>query len=209
MKKSVVVIGVIVAVVAVVAIGLLIAGGLWMRAQGGFGPHMMVRSWGHPRIMGLFGGGLLILVLFGVLAGAIAVLVVGLAGGKQKGSISEPTALDILKKRYASGEIDREEYERMRQELFSHGVITRERFEAEAREKAALSQRREGIVDPLLQEPADVWERRVAKVRDNLTDFYFAYNLTPQHFAEIVLVSARKVRYDCGVSLLHFIQGHR
>ena len=119
MKKGAVVIGVILAVVAVVAIGLLIAGGLWMRAQGGFGPHVMMGSWGHPRGVGLFGGGLLMLVLFGVLAGAITLLVVGLAGSKQKSSTSEPTALDILKRRYASGEIDREEFERMREELLT------------------------------------------------------------------------------------------
>ena len=125
MKKSVVVIGVILAVVAVVAIGLLIAGGLWMRAQGGFGPHMMMGRWGYPRAMGHFGGGgLLALVLLLVIAGAVALLVVGLRGGKQKDSVgeptaSEPTALDILKRRYASGEIDREEYERMREELLT------------------------------------------------------------------------------------------
>jgi len=124
-KKSVVVIGVILAVVAVVAIGLLIAGGLWMRAQGGFGPHMMMGRWGYPRAMGHFGGGgLLALVLFAVIAGAVVLLVVGLRGGKQTGSPSEPSAaepsaLDILKRRYASGEIDREEYERMREELLT------------------------------------------------------------------------------------------
>jgi putative membrane protein len=111
------VIGIVLAVLAVVAIGLLIAGGLWMRGQGGFGPHMMMGWWGHPRGMGLFGGGLGVLVLFGLTAGAIALLVVGLAGGKDKGAAGEPTALDILKRRYASGEIDREEFERMKEEL--------------------------------------------------------------------------------------------
>ena len=79
MKKGAVVIGVILAAVAVVAIGLLIAGGLWMRAQGGFGPHMMMGRWGYPRPMGHFGGGwLLALVLLLVIAGAVALLVVGL-----------------------------------------------------------------------------------------------------------------------------------
>jgi hypothetical protein len=74
----------------------------------------------------------------------------------------------------------------MRQELFLRGVISRERFEAEAREKAILSQQREGITDPLTQEPVDVWERRLAKVRDDLTDFYFAYNLPHHRFEDIV-----------------------
>ena len=37
--------------------------------------------------------------------------------GKLKGSSVEETPLDILKKRYASGEIDKEEFETMRREL--------------------------------------------------------------------------------------------
>ena len=76
--------------------------------------------------------------------------------------------------------------ERMRQELFQRGIISRERFEAEAREKAIQSQRREGIIDPYQEEPVDVWERRLRQVRDNLTDFYFAYNLAHDHFEQIV-----------------------
>jgi hypothetical protein len=76
--------------------------------------------------------------------------------------------------------------ERMRQELFRRGIITRENFEAEAREKAVQSQRREGMTDPPAEEPVDVWERRLARVRDDLTDFYFAYNLTHERFEDIV-----------------------
>ncbi len=76
--------------------------------------------------------------------------------------------------------------ERMRQELFRRGVISHEHFEAEAREKATQSQQREGITDPLAEEPVDVWEKRLARIRDNLTDFYFAYNLTHERFEEIV-----------------------
>ncbi len=76
--------------------------------------------------------------------------------------------------------------ERMRQELFRRGVITKERFEAEAREKAVQSQVREGIINPYQEESAEVWERRLAKVRDNLTEFYWAYNLSVQLFEDIV-----------------------
>ncbi len=76
--------------------------------------------------------------------------------------------------------------DRMRQEIFRRGVISREAFEAEVREKAILSQQREGIVDPLHSEPPDVWERRLAKIRDGLTDFYFAYNLSHDRFEQIV-----------------------
>ncbi|HEX9680903.1 MAG TPA: hypothetical protein VGA32_05575, partial [Anaerolineales bacterium] len=67
--------------------------------------------------------------------------------------------------------------ERMRAELFRRGVIDPEVFEAEVRQKAVESQTREGLLDPYTQEPPDVWQARTAIVRDNLTDFYFAYNL--------------------------------
>ena len=75
--------------------------------------------------------------------------------------------------------------DRMREELFRRGVITRERFEAEVREKAVQSQLREGIVNPYREESAGAWERRLAVIRDQLTEFYFAYNLSAQLFEEI------------------------
>jgi hypothetical protein len=76
--------------------------------------------------------------------------------------------------------------QRMREELFARGVITREEFEAEVREKALDSQRREGITRPYEEEPSDVWERRLDHFRNTLTEFYFAYNLPHRRFEEIV-----------------------
>jgi hypothetical protein len=67
--------------------------------------------------------------------------------------------------------------ERMRHELFQRGVISREVFENEVREKARESQAREGLTDPLAQESPDVWDQRLWITRQQLTDFYFAYNL--------------------------------
>lgn len=75
--------------------------------------------------------------------------------------------------------------ERMRHELFRRGVISKERFEDEVREKAVQSQKREGVVNPYQDETIETWERRLAKVRDNLTEFYWAYNLSPQLFEEL------------------------
>jgi len=66
---------------------------------------------------------------------------------------------------------------RMREELFRRGIITPQRFDAEIKEKAVLSQQREGIRDGLLEESAQKWELRWSRVRRTLTDFYFAYNL--------------------------------
>jgi len=76
--------------------------------------------------------------------------------------------------------------ERMRQELFSKGIITLTEFEAEVRQKAILSQYREGLHDPFGQEPEQVWNERLAVVRDQLTDFYFAYNMPTDRLEEII-----------------------
>jgi hypothetical protein len=76
--------------------------------------------------------------------------------------------------------------ERMRQEIFTRGIISPARLEEEAREKAIQSQKREGLAAPYLQEPADVWQRRLGQIRDYLTDFYFAYNLPHYRFEQIV-----------------------
>jgi hypothetical protein len=75
---------------------------------------------------------------------------------------------------------------RMRHELFARGIITKAAFDAEARRKAVESQEREGLHDPFVEERADVWETRLIRVRDFLTDFYFAYNLPYSEFERIV-----------------------
>lgn len=75
---------------------------------------------------------------------------------------------------------------RMRELLFERGIITAEDLEAEVRQKAVQSQEREGIDDPLTEERPGIWARRLEIVRDNLTDFYFAYNLPHELFEEIV-----------------------
>ncbi len=75
---------------------------------------------------------------------------------------------------------------RMRKRLFERGVISEEEFEEKATELAIESQKREGIKDPLREEPAEVWEERLAWARDYLTDFYFAYNLSLGEFERIL-----------------------
>jgi hypothetical protein len=75
---------------------------------------------------------------------------------------------------------------RMRRELFRRGVITSQAFEAEVRERAIRSQAIEGLHDPFAEEPTDIWELRLMRVRDFMTDFYFAYNLPFNLFEQIV-----------------------
>lgn len=73
----------------------------------------------------------------------------------------------------------------MREKLFERSVINPQDFEAEVREKARQSQRREGV-DSIGDEPHQDLEQRLTIIRDNLTDFYFAYNLPHSLFEEIV-----------------------
>lgn len=75
---------------------------------------------------------------------------------------------------------------RMRRAIFEHGIINQADFEAEVSEQAIHSQQREALQNPLSEEPADVWELRLSRLRDHLTDFYFAYNLPYELFEQIV-----------------------
>ena len=74
----------------------------------------------------------------------------------------------------------------MRRELFERGIVTPEAFEAEVREKAIQSQGREGLHHPYAEEAYDIWEKRLDRVREAQTDFYFAYNLLYEDFERIV-----------------------
>jgi hypothetical protein len=76
--------------------------------------------------------------------------------------------------------------ERMRETLFARGIVTAETFEQEVREKAIESQLREQLAVPLLEEPEEIWQRRLGRVRDILTEFYFALNLRPEDFLHLV-----------------------
>lgn len=76
--------------------------------------------------------------------------------------------------------------ERMREVLFGHKIISPQNFEAEVREQAIHSQKREGLENPFVEEPPEVWETRLDRVRNHLTDFYFAYNLPYELFEDIV-----------------------
>jgi hypothetical protein len=91
--------------------------------------------------------------------------------------------------------------ERMRQELFTRHVVSSDTFEQEVREKAIRSQFLEGLEYPMEQEAPEVWLERVRQVRDDLTDFYFAYNLPHSLFVEIVKSLVQDRRPDREVIL--------
>jgi hypothetical protein len=66
---------------------------------------------------------------------------------------------------------------RMREELFRRGIIDTSAFEAQVRDEAVLTQRVEGIENPYVQEPKEVWEARLNAVRIQLTDLLFSRHL--------------------------------
>jgi hypothetical protein len=74
----------------------------------------------------------------------------------------------------------------MRQELFARGIISVQAFETEVRKRAVDSQHREGLGDPFGQESEPIWNQRLSVIRDQLTDFYFAYNFPPERLAAII-----------------------
>jgi hypothetical protein len=82
----------------------------------------------------------------------------------------------------------------MRKTLYSRGIVRKEVFDEEVKRKAVESQVLEGIKDPLTEESNEVWLMRLTRVKDSLTDFYFAYNLPYSEFEDLV----RKVLAERG-----------
>lgn len=78
--------------------------------------------WGMHMMWGSFGIGMMLFMLaFWVLVIVGVVVLIrwawtGMAGAPQKG-VSTETALEILEKRYARGEIDKEEFEARRRDI--------------------------------------------------------------------------------------------
>jgi putative membrane protein len=73
-------------------------------------------GWGAGSMMGWFGGGIMMIV-FWVLFIALIVWVVREFSGKN--SKSSSNALDILKERYAKGEMNKEEFESKKKDIAS------------------------------------------------------------------------------------------
>ncbi|MDY7039978.1 MAG: PEP/pyruvate-binding domain-containing protein [Chloroflexota bacterium] len=107
-----------------------------------------------------------------------------------------PKVLEVYLKLSEYPILARKIRERMRQELFARGVITPEQFAQEVKAKALLTQEREGLSDPMVQESPEEWAERVRITRDHLTDFYFALNLPHTLFEKIVRSTLRTRKPD-------------
>ena len=110
--KTALIIGGIIVVVAIILPSIMgaVSGGQY----GGWG--MM-----GPGIMGGFGWGWLMpifMILFwGLVIWGIVALVRGLSGSRGSDSSTTDSALELLKRRYARGEINKEEYEEKKKDL--------------------------------------------------------------------------------------------
>ena len=100
--------------------------------------------------------------------------------------LGTPKVLELVLELKQYPILSREIRQRMRQEIFRRGVISPQAFEQEVRQKAIESQNREGLGDPLAEEPSDTWRLRQEIIRDDLTDFYFAHNCPHSLFQHIV-----------------------
>lgn len=72
-------------------------------------------NWGMG--YGFFGWLIMLLFWVAIITGIVLLVRWLIDQGKLKGRQTEESALDILKKRYARGEIDREQFENMKREL--------------------------------------------------------------------------------------------
>ncbi len=98
---------------AALAIPLLMGG---MMGPGMMGSGMMSGRWGWGLTMGL--GGIAMLAFLGALIVGIVLVVRKVDGGAtDSGGTTPESPVDILHRRYAAGELAREEYEHMRQDL--------------------------------------------------------------------------------------------
>jgi putative membrane protein len=110
-------IGVALAAAVLLGGGWLLGNGLW---AGGWRQASFLRGgYGSPWAMHTFGGGILMLLFWGAIIGGVALLVAATSRQSTQRVDERESPLDILKRRYASGEIDREEFERMKELLSS------------------------------------------------------------------------------------------
>jgi putative membrane protein len=108
----------------VAAVVLLLVGGLacvWLwggRNVGyGYGMYGMMGGYGLPWGMHGFGGGILMFLFWALILGGGAWLLVGALRREERPEARVETPLEIARRRYARGEIDREEFGRIRETL--------------------------------------------------------------------------------------------
>jgi len=112
-------IGIVLVLLALLAGGWLLGSQLWGQGCCGYGTAMDSYGYGSPWGMHTFGGGILMFLFWGLIIGGIVLLVVSLGRQSAQPAVRSESSLEILKLRYANGEIDRDEFERMKELLSS------------------------------------------------------------------------------------------
>jgi putative membrane protein len=77
----------------------------------------MMWNWGTGWGWWMMFGWFWMIVLWGLIIWAVYTLVSHLTGRHDSPSVQSPSALDILERRYANGELTHEQFEEMRQHL--------------------------------------------------------------------------------------------
>ena len=93
---------------------------------------------------------------------------------------------------------------RMRRELFEIGIIQSREFENEVRRISIQTQKSEGLTNPVIEEPSEMWEFRQEQVRAQLTDILFSQNISFETFQSIV----NEVLSERGVSFREIMVAH-
>lgn len=75
---------------------------------------------------------------------------------------------------------------KMRKILEKEGVVSGKDLVDEAKLKAMIDQRKEGLTDPVSQESAERWEARVREHLKQLTDYYFALHFSIEDALNII-----------------------
>ncbi len=115
-KTALIIGGTVIAILIIVPLVFGAVSGWQGGGWGMMGPGMM-----GPGMMGGFGWGwfmpIFFIIFWGLVIWGIVALVRGLSGPRSSDSSKEESALEVLKRRYARGEINKEEYEEKKKDL--------------------------------------------------------------------------------------------
>jgi len=103
--------GVIVAIMVLLILGFFLIWGLRGTGYGMMGPGMM-GGYGTMFLVPIF-----IIIILGLIIWAVVAATQKSSGSNNASDHKAETALDILKRRYAQGEIDKEEFEEKKRDL--------------------------------------------------------------------------------------------
>ena len=117
MRKRNGVIGIVLTAGVLLAVGLVLGGLFWNRGYLGHTPGAMMQGYyGLPFGMHSAGGSWLAVLLGAALIGGLVLLLAGITRHSERPAAGE-SPLEIVKRRYASGEIDHDEFVRIRELL--------------------------------------------------------------------------------------------